>query len=345
MIVFRSGGRRALVLDSSGEGIPHTKAWSGKLHGALDALSIPTGRVAYLTQDRRFPEAYGQWAAAFGVAPMTIINHDYHVRALFHPFAQSGEAEYAARLADYRNRRPQRSKRFVCLNFTLRESKLLFLLQLIRDDLWDRGHISFSGFDRAINDRAARREPMEERLADFAGFEDTASELLPYMDALEAKGCIMLGPVRRSAGVANHFKDLAVDMPLEHYGDAWFTVITETEMTGRRLTEKPFKAMLNFSPTLILGNAGEGALVRDMGFETFGDFIDESYDAEPDPRVRFEAVYAELRRLCALPEAEWARMERGMDEILAHNAHWGLTRMPGRYQEIDARLAERLLET
>jgi hypothetical protein len=115
---------------------------------------------------------------------------------------------------------------------------------------------------------------------------------------------------------------------------SWFTVVNETEITGpRRITEKPFKSLIDFHPTIVIGNAGALPLIRELGFRTFDGWFDEAYDAMGDPRARFDAVYGEVRRLCAAPEAELARMEAEAFETLDHNARWGLTRLPGVYRD------------
>jgi len=337
-------GRARLVLDSSCEGIPadealpESKIWRVELHRELERRGIDSGGVAYLTQDRNFAERYTAPTLAAGQAPMSVHIHDYYIRALFKPFEATGEAELAQRLAEFRARPARRSKRFVCLNFTVREAKLLLLLRLIREGLWDKGHISFSGFDRTVNPRAVRRKNAERWIRAFPGFEDLAAELLPGMDALQAKGMVMLGRVHRSDNTGR-FKGMTDEKRILEYNDAWFTVTTETELWGpHRITEKPFKAMLSFSPSIALGSPGNLRLTRSFGFHSFPELVDERYDDITDPRARFEAVWREIDRLCRMPEAELARLEALTHETLEHNARRAFLEMPGEYRAIDDRL-------
>ncbi len=124
-------------------------------------------------------------------------------------------------------------------------------------------------------------------------------------------------------------------LEIEEYGHSWFSVVTETEMSSRlhRITEKPLKPLLGFHPFLLLGNPGALQLLRGYGFETFSGAFDERYDSEPNPRRRFDMVYAELRRLCALEEPEMARVSAELSEIVAFNACWGLTELPRRFRQ------------
>ncbi len=110
------------------------------------------------------------------------------------------------------------------------------------------------------------------------------------------------------------------------FQQSFLTVITETEMRGwaSRITEKPLKPLVNFHPLITFGNPGALRMIRDLGFATFPEVIDESYDAEPDPRRRFDMVYAEVRRLCALDDAEMARLEASISDKLEANARRGL---------------------
>jgi hypothetical protein len=111
-----------------------------------------------------------------------------------------------------------------------------------------------------------------------------------------------------------------------------------------RISEKPLKALVNFHPFMVLGNPGALEMIRGLGFQTFPEIIDESYDEELDPRRRFDLVYAEVKRLIALDETELARLEGAVAEKLVFNAEWGLTRLPGVFRdEIDDALIRDIL--
>ncbi len=167
------------------------------------------------------------------------------------------------------------------------------------------------------------------RLAGLNGFADEAEALAPYADELEA-----IGPVLFGMDAGEPSQRLEAD-ELPQYGDSWFTVVTESEMFARphRITEKPLKPLLNLHPFLVLGNPGSLKLLRGYGFETYSDIFDERYDEETDPRRRFDMVYDQVRKLCALDEAELARMTDQVAEILVFNACWGLEELPRRFSD------------
>jgi len=121
------------------------------------------------------------------------------------------------------------------------------------------------------------------------------------------------------------------------HDQSFFTVVTETEMTSKpiRITEKALKPLVNFHPFLILGNPGSLGFVRDLGFQTFAGFMDESYDQEPNPIARFKLLYRQFSKLCRADEADLKHREAKMRERLTHNAEWGLTKLPAIMKQRD----------
>ena len=273
---------------------------------------------------------------------MRIVVADHWIRRLLVPHEVDGEASVGHRRKVFKGRPWSRPRRFLSLNLTPRPTKVLFLLRLMRDGLWDKGFVTFGGFDRMAGRKGRTREELLRDALAERGFEDLAEELGPLLPALDAMGKVVLGPGSEALSSV----DLALDLHLFEYDQSWFSVVTETEMRNRplRITEKALKPLLNYHPMLVLGNPGSLRLLREMGFRTFGQWIDESYDEEPDPRRRFEMVYREVQRLCALEEFELKRMEKAATETLAHNVEWGLERLPRLHAErLDPALVDQIL--
>ncbi|HEX4097943.1 MAG TPA: hypothetical protein VHX64_14555 [Caulobacteraceae bacterium] len=319
-------GRAVLVFDASLEGLAHTDAWAETMRQVMADLGVQPARTLYLTQHRRWRADHLAWCAEHGQAAVHVLEYDYWIGRLFAGAAQNGEAAFEARLARFRRRPAHRSRRFLSLNWTLRSHKALFLLALMRDGLWDQGHISFGGFEqlRVAKDRGLLQ--FAKRLRRETGFADLVAELLPSLEKLEAVGQVSLGPPESGQDDPN----LIGDASLGGYDDSWFSVVTESDMLDHfsRATEKSFKPMLNFHPAILMANPGALAFVRSLGFQTFPALFDEAYDDETDPRRRFDLVYRQLRGLCAADEGELRTAEAALDETLVFNARWGLVRMP-----------------
>ena len=254
---------------------------------------------------------------------MKVVVFDYWVRQVAQQHGGVGADVFEARLDAYRRRPRRRKHRFLCLNRTLRESKALFLLQLMHHGLWERGAISLArvGWWEGQNTPAR----MEKRLRRAEGFAELAAELAPLVPKLYEAEEVTFETGRRDRRFG-----LVMDEALSQYGESWFSVITETEMASWpcRITEKPLKALLNFHPLLVLGNPGSLRFLRDYGFETFPMLFDESYDDELDPARRFEMVVSEVRRLCAVDESVLDRLDREAEATVIANARHGLVELP-----------------
>jgi hypothetical protein len=328
-------GQATLVFDMSGEGEPHTAERTAALHDFVEGLAISPCRCAYVTQDRNYAREYAAHLGDPTAPALRVLNYDYYIKRFFQQYETNGDEAFEERLAAFRARTAVRERRFVCLNRAARSNKLFFLLALLRDGLWDRGFISFSGFDKAASQYAKTAKFMLREMRATPGFEELTRDLTPFMADLAAKGQVVLG--RREDQSLDDFL-LTVTLGEHNLPErqrSWFTVVNETEITGpHRITEKPFKSLIDFHPTIVIGNAGALPLIRELGFRTFDGYFDETYDAEPDARARFDAVYGQLRRLCERDEAELARMEAEIAETLAFNAEWGLKRLPAVYRDI-----------
>jgi len=337
-------GRAGLVLDSSLEGVPHKPDVAAALHALVARLGVPAARCVVLTQDRRYAASYRAHCEAMGAEPVSVLAHDYWIWDALSRYADDGEAVYAERLAAFRARRPRRERRFVSLNRTPRPTKILFLLRLIRDGLWSEGFISFGGF-RAGSKGAGKPRPTPGQLSgSLAGFEDLVAQLAPHLDTLAGYGRVLFGLEKNGwqrlemgdSGIAGHFEEM---------DRSWFTAVTETEMRDApsRITEKVLKPLVNFHPLVLFGNPGGLGMIRDYGFATFAPLVDEGYDDEPDPRRRFDLAYAEVVRLCRMPDDGLARWEAGLAERLMYNARWGLTRFPTSFRDrCDRALVDRM---
>ena len=89
----------------------------------------------------------------------------------------------------------------------------------------------------------------------------------------------------------------------EHlYSDSYLSVVLETlydaeGSNGAFLTEKTFKAIRNAHPFIIFGCPGSVATLRRLGYRTFDQYIDNSYDLELNNTIRFLKATTAVRQL------------------------------------------------
>lgn len=85
----------------------------------------------------------------------------------------------------------------------------------------------------------------------------------------------------------------------DDYQNTLFDVVLETLVDDSRihLTEKILRPIACGQPFLLVGTANSLAYLKQYGFKTYGDFLDESYDEEPDIIKRMEKVIAVMSNL------------------------------------------------
>jgi hypothetical protein len=70
---------------------------------------------------------------------------------------------------------------------------------------------------------------------------------------------------------------------------------------------------------LLAAAPGNLAYLKSYGFQTFDQWIDESYDTITDPDQRLQAIVDQTQRLCAMSRSELQHMHQEMQPVLEHN--------------------------
>jgi hypothetical protein len=62
--------------------------------------------------------------------------------------------------------------------------------------------------------------------------------------------------------------------------------------------------------------------LQNIGFKTFGQWFDESYDNEEDDAQRLLKITKEVERLCAISNKDWDALLEEMKSVTDHNFNW-----------------------
>lgn len=123
----------------------------------------------------------------------------------------------------------------------------------------------------------------------------------------ESEGLVVEQPVEWTVERVNyhgHRMSLSQVMPLEIYNETAYSLIAETCYSNHFsfYTEKTVKPILG--KRLFVSLNGQGALqnLRNIGFQTFGNIIDESYDSVEDLDQRCNLALNQVEYLCTLPQ-------------------------------------------
>lgn len=106
------------------------------------------------------------------------------------------------------------------------------------------------------------------------------------------------------------------------YARAAWDVVQETTNTvqqGAFLTEKTFRSMIMGVPFIVNGDRGYLTTLRNLGYQTFGEFINEDYDNIDDPDQRVLAVADEIQKMCAWSTDHKRSIWPKLRDILEHN--------------------------
>lgn len=129
----------------------------------------------------------------------------------------------------------------------------------------------------------------------------------------------------------NNEEDYFVDSNLEYnlafnlnetlHLNTFVNVFTETlfEEDTIFLSEKIFKPIYCLQPFIVFGNPGTLEELQKLGFKTFGEFWDESYDQEISFTKRLEKIVDIMKDLANKTHGELLQMTREMSHILEHN--------------------------
>lgn len=113
---------------------------------------------------------------------------------------------------------------------------------------------------------------------------------------------------------------------IDKYYSSYLYIVTETYFEGeaqgeltRFLSEKIFKPMIFCQPFVAVARPGSLKLLQSLGYKTFGDYIDESYDDIVDDKQRlYQAVKSAKKFVSKSPE-ELSKIMIEMKPIFEHN--------------------------
>ena len=105
------------------------------------------------------------------------------------------------------------------------------------------------------------------------------------------------------------------------YFNSYFNIITENnDLQKITITEKVWKPISTFQPFILISTKNNLKKLREWGFRTFGDFIDESYDELDTYEERIKIINKEIIRLCGMSRKELDDWYWSMEDILVHNS-------------------------
>ena len=116
----------------------------------------------------------------------------------------------------------------------------------------------------------------------------------------------------------------SADYSYEDYQTSAFDVVLETlfDDTRLHLTEKTLRPIACGKPFILVSPPGCLRYLRDYGFETFGQYIDEGYDNIADPLDRLIAIIKIMKHVSELPTNQKKALYHQLHLIADRNRQW-----------------------
>jgi len=122
----------------------------------------------------------------------------------------------------------------------------------------------------------------------------------------------------------NTYTSMARNLPTGEYfySESYFSIITEGDFYDQdrqAFTEKVLKCFLYKHPFVIVGLQNTLKLLRELGFITFNDIIDERYDTIKDASLRLDSAMEQVKILNEKNIHELRDMYNSIQPILEYN--------------------------
>jgi hypothetical protein len=204
-----------------------------------------------------------------------------------------------------------RSKTFLCFNRRYNDHRLMLFLAIVQHGIINQCYYSMD----KLQPEASRTfiENCKSLLTRFPNME------LDSKDALRADKLLPL--VLDNPNFDRYPMETSID-PVKHlYDDSLINIITETFFFNKviHITEKTYKPIAFMQPFILLGAAGSLQHVKDMGFKTFSEFWDESYDQEKDDKLRFRMIVDIIKAISGWSEQVKIDFTYAVKDIVDYN--------------------------
>ena len=296
-------GRVLLLFDQNQEGNADPSLWSWFYDNAA-VQGLDPRQIIYMTSDHLAEKSHVSYCDINGIdQQMHVLSTLFNLHVITDMLRKRGTVPVT--YDQWMAAKDQHTLLYNCLNRVLHPHRRWLFLRMFEQDLLSHGSVSMDSFTDvpALPDGSQIDDSLVRRV----------QGLLPMV-------------VDQADFTKNHFNDLNPDIYLR----SWFSVITETYVDDGQLLlgEKLFKPMLCCSPFMVLGSRGTLRRLRELGFQTFPQLWDESYD-QLDTVPRMDAMVAEIAKLRGQSDLRswFARAE----PALRHNhalawQHWAHSR-------------------
>jgi hypothetical protein len=218
------------------------------------------------------------------------------------------------------------NKKYLNLNRLWRPHRIALMMILESENLLDYGYNSFIGKPhlQELSTKKTAEELWHDSLNQVTDRYKDLKDLIIRGQTLKEKLPLILdtSDYKVNHALSSHRK------LFKYFNDSWFSVVSETNYLSSQpkfLTEKTFKAISFKHPFILNSTPYSLDFLKDLGYKTFENIIDENYDTEKDDNKRMMLVANEIKRLCNLTEEEVTNFKNNAIPIVEYNLKHFLT--------------------
>jgi hypothetical protein len=294
--------RAHLLIDSSLEGY-HEDWVFDFFHKECEKRNIPADRIIFVTGNSIVEERYEMWLKDnpknLKINPLPYSHFENDVYLTSKDMLEENDLPTYEAQVTHKENNLENIKLYNNLNKKPRQHRIWFYSKLFHNNLLDKGLVSMNQID--ISQRRYCGDFMEQEYVEE--FAKTLPSLI--------------------YGVSNEIEDTGYYINRVNHkvcDDSWISVISEARFEDEEgtifLSEKVFKPVASHHPFIIMGNKHSLREMKKLGYKTFSNWIDESYD-ELDNLERMDAIIKVLKDIDKIEnKLEWFK---SMEEVLKFN--------------------------
>jgi hypothetical protein len=272
------------------------------IHNYFKENQIPLNKVIYLSNCANAQEIYEKYCRKYGIQER--INCEYIGLYVLDQRVLCRDPIFSERT----DKPSKKEKLFLNFNRRHRLHRYILLLKFFEHDLLKRTHMSFSKdvpVEHWIHDAQKAVAEYDVRLK--------TDELYKVYDSLPY--------VLDTHDFSRFPMEDRLEDTISWYDKTYISIVSETNFENNiiHMTEKTIKPIIFKQPFITVGPAKTLAALKKLGFRTFSDFWDESYDNEPDPKKRIKMIVSVCRTIAKWNPVELHTLYAKTKEIREHN--------------------------
>lgn len=277
------------------------------LHSYFNTVhNIPLHKIIYMTGCINAVDLYEQYCIERNIGDnrLSIVSH----ATSFTSFKQN---TVHANHEPFYNTKIVPNKLFLMWNRRIRGHRVEMAVNLERHNLVDRSLISFSDVDVDMPGNSVEHRFDKDRLEHIFNIDPI------YISKFLSRLPLILDGEEDNMQMCQDYNNKSRPF----YTQSLVSIVTETNYYDREvsLTEKSFKPAKEKHPFIIVGVNGALKGMHELGFKTFNDFWDESYDDIAEPGERMRKLMDVVSYIGSWTDEQILEFRRNVKPILDHN--------------------------